>query len=123
MVNAISYTSGIGSFIHKNNFLKLLGEFKYGSKFSFKDASIVYLISYSVSEIATFINLSNISYITFLDIIYYPVDLPFFIYNRHPALAVAFLIIGLELARLGRTASFTKIARLSYKSNEKVLSV
>jgi hypothetical protein len=28
IVNAISYTSGIGSFIHKNNFLKLFGEFK-----------------------------------------------------------------------------------------------
>lgn len=56
--------------MQRNSFLRLFGELRYGSKFSLSDANIVYLISYSVSEIATFINLSSISYITFLEIIY-----------------------------------------------------
>lgn len=63
---------------------------------------------------ATFMNLSNISYITFFDIIYYPIDFPFLMYSKHPAFAVAFLMMGFGLAKLGRTASLTKIAKLSY---------
>lgn len=113
MVRAISWTAEMGSFIHRNSFLKLFGEFKYGSKFSFREANIVYLISYSVSEIATFMNLSRISYITFFEIIYYPTDLLFFTYSKHPALAVALRITGLGLAKFGSTASFTNIAKLS----------
>jgi hypothetical protein len=66
-----------------------------------------------VSEIATFINLSRISYITFLEIIYCPTDLLFLTYKRHPALADAFLIIGLGFAKFGNTASLTKRAKLS----------
>ena len=67
-------------------------------------------------------NLSKISYITFLDIIYYPTF--FLTYNKHPAFAVAFLIIGLGFPRLGKTASLTNTAKLSYwLSKTNVLSV
>jgi hypothetical protein len=124
IVNAIPCTSGIGSFMHRNSFRRLFDAFRYWSKFSFSDDNIVYLISWSGSLMATFMNLSKISYITFLEIICYPMLLLFLTYNKQPALAVAFLITAFEFDKYGSTASFTNTAKLScWFSNTNVLNV